>query len=242
MNTTNIDELLNHIRKLNKGIFTNSEFTKHAQKAGDIMQSEVQNAMKNVSGMDYHQSYQLKRTIGSQTADFKVTNSRAIIGFGQIDDLNQQTKRRAQRGTFISASGETRIVKLRPERDLPSWVIMEFGRKGTAQSGAKVPSFISKEIHYSPRPSKKFMVGPSESLHFRAPIFFMTANTQSQDKDKSRATMKLREHSGIREGKMFRTGLKNAIPKIQEELAKGIMESLKSNIKQHGGKGAVTRL
>ncbi len=242
MLTTNFNELVNHITRVNKGLFKNAEFTTHAQKAGDAMQKEVQKAMKNVGGMDYHQSYQLKRTMSTQTADWKVSETKANIGFGEINDLNKQTKRKAQRATFSNPDGSTRTIKLRPEQDLPSWIIMEFGRKGTSQKGSTVPSFIKKEINYSPREKKDVLFGPSTSLHMRAPIFFMTNKEMLSKHHGIKSDKGFKSHSGIREGKFFRNGLINARPAIQKALADGIEASLRANIAKLGGRGVVTRV
>lgn len=239
---TNHAELAAHIKYIHTGLFRNSEFTKHALKAGDAMKKETQKAMKSVSGMDYHQSYQLKRTISTQPSHYKSTDTKVSIGFGQIDDLNQQTTRKAQKAIFKNPDGSARTIKLRPEADLPSWVIMEFGRKGTGNKSPTVPSFIRREINYSPREQKTILFGPSTSLHMRAPVFFMTNRAMLQKYHGVKSDKGFRQHPGIREGKFFRAGLKNAKEEIHRELANGIEESLRANLAKLGVRGTVTRI
>ncbi|MNV21229.1 hypothetical protein D3C71_1121590 [compost metagenome] len=103
---------------------------------------------------------------------------------------------------------------------------MEFGRKGTGGKAGSVPSFIKKEITYSPRDSKTLMFGPSESRHNSKPIMFMT-NKKIMEEHGHKSAKSLAKHPGIREGRFFRDGLKSAEPSIQMILGNGIQDSLR---------------
>lgn len=224
MTTTNIDELLKHLKQVYGSLFRTKEFERYAAKAGDKIQEEVLQALKsNKAGYNYRQSSALRRTLSTQTADYITGRSSMKIGFGYIDDLNRSTKRGAQRAIF---PGIPEPIRLKPERELPSWVIMEFGRKGTANRPSAVPSFIKKEISYSPREPKSLLFGPSESYHFSKPVFFMT--NKEALKSHGQSIKGAQKHPGIREGRFFRDGLKQAIPQIQLILGEGIEASLQS--------------
>jgi hypothetical protein len=220
---TNIDELKAHLEKVFSTMYTTGEFTQYANNAGDAMEEGVIERL-NSGIYDYNQSYALKRTINTDKPEVLSKGGRGSsvkIGYGNIDDFNQQTLRGPQRATFIGSDGSKLTIGLRPERELPSWIIMEFGRKaGSGSSSSQIPEEF--KVAYSARQSKPYLVGPSTSLHSRKPVFFMASLQGKSSNMKSD-----RGHPGVHEGRIFRGGLELATPKIIENILAGTEASLR---------------
>jgi hypothetical protein len=240
---TNVDELKAHLKAVYGKMFTSKEFERRAFQAGEKMQESVQQAMAN-SSHDLQQSYRLKREISTETPDVFSAPTKVRIGFGHIPSLNKYTLRPPQRGTFI-IGGQVKTIRLVGEKELPSWIIMEFGRKGTSYKASTVPSFIKKEISYSTREDKPFMIGPSTSSHFKNHIFFMANKgmlAKHHSEIPSNEHKRFKRHPGIKESAFFRDGLENSKQKVFNELSVGIYHSLVSLSRKNGGTGRVTML
>jgi hypothetical protein len=148
--TTNIVELKAHIKMVFNNLLKTSEFKASAKEAGEAMKQRVQSRV-NADKYDYIQTGNFKRLLREEKAsiDINKTGSKAVIGFapvrdeeGGLDDwlINDWAMRGPQNARFTNEHGETTNIKLRPEQQLPNWIIMEFGRKaGSGASARGIP-------------------------------------------------------------------------------------------------------
>jgi hypothetical protein len=225
--TTNLAQLEIHLRTVFTELFKTAEFKEEAKLAGEEMKKSVISKMGS-SKYDYLQSGELMRVAKDDVpwVEANRTGSKANIGYGDIEGWNDETKRGPQRGKFTTASGKEITVRLRPEPTLPSWIVMEFGRR--PQPVDKVPKDF--QVPYAQRDaSKKFLFGPSTSTHFRKNIFFMSPFNITGNKEEART------HPGIKAGKFFREGLKSSQPKVEEKLGEAIEVSLRALSVRYGG-------
>jgi hypothetical protein len=233
---TNIEELKLHLKKVFGEMTQTKEFEEFAYKAGDAIKDSVIRKTKTNGQYNYIQSGRLLRTLRTNEPELQVnkTGSKAVIGYGYIDDFNQQTKRGPQKAVFKQFNGDEIKIGLRPEPSLPNWIIAEFGRR--AGTGA-APTGIPQEflVPYAARDQeKKFMVGPSISFHNRKPVFFM-ANFSNTSRSSAMNGLGLKTHPGIHEGRMFRDGLREAQEKINLNLGEALYHSLESLASKYGG-------
>jgi hypothetical protein len=230
MVTTNLSDLQNHIRKVFGELLTTNALDSYAKQAGLSMKEEVIEKMSR-AGHDYYQSGTMMRLMKSELPRIHLNNTKTkmTIGLGEVDEWNWETKRGPQRATFmIPDTGEEKTIRLRPEQDLPAWIIMEFGRRqGNGVGATGIPKDFL--VSYTARDqSKEHMFGPSSSYHFRKPVFFMT------HKQKSDAPASI--HPGIKAGNFFRDGLKASQEDVQNKLALGIEASLNEIAAKYGGR------
>ncbi|WP_336784160.1 hypothetical protein [Paenibacillus illinoisensis] len=222
---TNIDEILNHLKQMHKEVLRTESFKQGAKGAGEAMKARVVNSLSS-SGYDYLQSGTLLRVVKGDVPHVEVnkTGTKAQIGFGDIDELNMETKRGPQRGIFTDKDGATRSIGLRPEPSLPAWIIMEFGRRAGGGAGAKgIPKAF--QVPYTARDSsKQFLYGPSQSYHFNKRILFMTNKTDGRN----------RMHPGVRAGHFFRDGLRNSQDDVRQLLGDALKESMKEVAGRYG--------
>lgn len=221
---TNFDELERHLKHVFTKLFQTQSFQKEASFIGEAMRRNVLNIMNN-SYYDYSQSGNLRHIIKTTDDGYYVTKTRAVIGFGGLDDLNAFTKRKGQRAVFFDGTDYRKEIRLRAEPSLPSWIIAEFGRKageGTSTSG------IPKEfiVPYAPRESKSFMFGPSDSRHYRKRIYFM-ANRKNLTKPFPSEPVDNFRHPGVHRGRIFSRGLERSKYEINELFTSAINASLK---------------
>lgn len=226
MARSNIESLLAHMKELHKNVLRSQAMKEGAKSAGAAMKGSVIKGLSS-AGYDYRQSGTLLRVIKGDVADMQVnkTGTSLKIGFGDIDELNYETKRGPQRGIFSKKDGSTQSIGLRPEPSLPSWIIMEFGRKAGNGVGMKgIPKAF--QVSYTPRdPNKQFMFGPSKSMHFNKRILFMTERQGDGVP---------RTHPGIRAGRFFRDGLKNAKDDIDAHLSHALREAFREVAGKNG--------
>ncbi len=222
---TNIDDILHQLKQMHKDVLKTESFRQGAKNAGEAMKVRVLNGIAS-SGYDYLQSGSLLRVVKGDMPHVEVnkTGSSAKIGFGDIDELNIETRRGPQRGVFTNKDGHTLSIGLRPEPSLPSWIIMEFGRRSGSGAGAKgIPKAF--QVPYTTRDSsKQFLFGPSQSYHFNKRILFMTNKTDGRN----------RTHPGVRAGHFFRDGLRNSQSDVKQLLGEALKESMKEVASRYG--------
>jgi hypothetical protein len=230
---TNIDELVKNLQGFFSEAMKTNTFVSYAQKAGDSMKDHVIAKARGNGEYSFIQSGRLMRTLKTNDAEVKTnkTGSKATIGYGYVDDFNQQTKRGAQ--VAITRYGQE--IGLRPEPSLPDWIIVEFGRKpGVGVSAGNIPSEF--QVSYVARdPNKQFVTGPFQTLyHMRKPIFFMTSYKNHGVLSNGMGVAP-RTHPGIHEGRIFRDGLANSKESINQYIGEGLYESTKELSRKYGG-------
>lgn len=220
--TSNIAQLENVIREFASNLLKTSEFKQNAFAAATEMQKSV---MAHLNGSDLVQTGRLKQIIRQKNnigVEINKTGSKAFIGAVDIDELNVETLRRGQRATFGN-----KTISLHGERDLPAWIIMEFGRRsGTGVSSSGIPKEF--QVSYSGRDADKaFLFGPSSSRHFRKPVFFMTTMNNASEP--------AREHPGVQGRKFFQKGLADSKDRVNEKLGIALYASAVALAQRLGG-------
>jgi hypothetical protein len=225
----NINELEAHLKQVFGELLKTEIANSFAKKAGQVMKENVQKQL-NSKGYSYNQSGALRGTL-QRDVPFVQTNktgSKISIGFGDLDEWNIETLRGPQNAVFDLGDGRTKNVRLRPEPTLPSWIIMEFGRREGNGTGLPPDMPDMFKVGYGGRDSdKKFMFGPSLSYHFRKPVFFMTREKEGEKHGET--------HPGIREGRFFRDGLKNSQEEVYELMLEGLRQSMIEVAARYGG-------
>lgn len=227
-NKTNGQDVQAHLKRVFERMFETDQLHNYAVRAGNRLKKGIREAVAS-SPYNYDQSGNLLKTINRSETAVLIEQNKATIGFGNIDIFNTETRRLPQHATFKTSNGDIE-VSLRPEPELPSWIIAEFGRK--AGVGGATPSGIPSRfvVPYTPRDDdKKFLFGPSDTRHYMKPIYFM-----------SRIPTKSQSSAGrIEGGHIFTRGLEYSKEKIRLELTAGIYASLATLARQNGNGGAV---
>jgi hypothetical protein len=238
MNRTNIGDLLIHLEKnVFKMMFKTQSMRKRSMQIGDSLQKGVLDNIKRGGSV---QSSTLHQNLEGQLPEEKSSPSSIKIGFGDID-ITGEAKRPSQKASFsLSRHSKTRRltvfqVNLAPERELPSWVILEFGRKSGV--GGASPKGIPKNflVSYTPRDQQKNMlIGPSLTSHSKKPVFFMgTTRKDGYKSNIAKSKLDARPHPGIRARKIFRDSLKTRKDIINVLFSMGIRESLRELGNRH---------
>jgi len=243
--SSNMNDLEKHLQRLADEVFANrAVMEKFAIEVTDVMQENVLKSMGNGRN-DWTQSGDLKWAIERDAGGFKFNKRTIQIGFGQLDHMNQ-TKRAAQRASFLlqlktkkeGAKRATRKgvwvnLRFKPEKELPTWLIAEFGRSGSAtKAGGKIPKDFM--VNYTPRPEKNILIGPSgKTVGLRKQIFFMATRKRALEMV---PRTRLRTHRGIEEGRIFRRGLSTSKNRIFEVMGNAIHASLRDFAMRNGGK------
>lgn len=232
---TNMDEVIKNVQALFSEMLSTDTMVSIAKATGQNLKYNTIDHMKN------SQTGRLKTALnyeqvkvnppGRITATTKTATLR--IGFGDFETLTQETLRDFQKATF-KIDGVEKTFWLRNEKFLPSWIIMEFGRR--AGSGVGTPADMPKMFHlkeehsptvwrgpYGDRGKKEFLFGPSENRIFKKPVFFMTSAKTG------------RTHPGIQAQKFFRKGLKDSEEALNEDLALALRESVRELTSKYGG-------
>lgn len=234
---TNIDQLVMKLQSFFEDLLLTQEMKDFGSAAGHAMKVNVIDALG-----DHVQSGQLRRALWSEEPEVKTSGPKATkkktltIGYGDNDNggvglgpLGAETLRSGQNAQFW-VDDKVKNIKLRGEKDLPSWIILEFGRRaGNGQSAAGIPSeFV---VPYTPRDqSKAFLVGPSVSFHFNKPVFFMSRFDRGggfQDP--------VRYHPGFAGIHFFQNGLKNSKEEVNDLILDGLVASARTLAKKYGG-------
>jgi hypothetical protein len=218
--SSNIVQLQIHLKNMFNELLKTTSMKSHGKMAGEHMKQSVIGKV----GSKYNQSGTMRRLLRTEVPIVQAnkTGSKLNIGLGDIDEWNDETRRGPQRAVFTLANGGQKTVGLRPEPVLPAWIIMEFGRR-PANTTAIPKDF---QVPYTNRDSsKQFMFGPSNSYHFRKPVFFMT-NQQG-------ATP--RTHPGVPAGRFFREGLKESQEEVNKIIGQGLEESMRELAIRYGG-------
>jgi hypothetical protein len=241
LTTTNIADLEKHLKSVFEELLKTKSFERKAVMIGDTLQNSVIN-MLDSGRYDYNQSGNLRHLIKTSDSGWKVTKTKVSVGFGSLEDLSDPrfAKRQPQRAVFNSGTDYKKTIVFGSEPDLPEWIIAEFGRKrGTGGSNT---SGIPKEflVSYSSRDSsKEFMMGPSDSRHFRKNIYFMASRNKIQSMFPSEPISDLRRHPGVVAGHIFSSGLSMSIPKVREQFEEAIRDSLIELSNKYGNRGGV---
>lgn len=241
---TNITELEHHLRRMADELLTNrAVLERYAIQATEAMQAGVLQSMSSGSH-DWTQSGDLKWAIQADPGGFKFNKRTLSLGFGELSHMNQ-VRRATQRATFLlqmkhKADGAKRASRkdvwvnltLKAEKQLPEWIIAEFGRSGSSVTAGKVPKGFM--VNYTPRPDKQFLVGPSGRTlgGLRKQIYFMASRKRALD---FMPRTRLRTHSGIEEGRIFRKGLASSKNRIFNIMGDGIGASLRDFAAKNGG-------
>jgi hypothetical protein len=170
-NGTNFDEFEAHMKRFLPNMIQSEELKKASFDSFDIMYKNVMNRLK-MTDYDYNQSGDflgLMRSEGDGKGEGnpKIGRTKIQIGFGGYEEglsgeLNSQLyMRKKQSHTIRKWSGYTSF-ETEAEKEMPKWILMEFGRSGTENTADKVPRQF--KVPYTSRSSKNMMVGPSDNM------------------------------------------------------------------------------
>jgi len=213
---TNFDELKKELAIIQFKLLMSSEISDAMKRSGAIMKREVLVGYnKSQFGI---QSGRLLQTLMSDTPSVRrlPKQSQIVVGYGNLDVLNQ-VKRKKQNAIFPNPGGSSYKpirIKLSAERDLPTWIIVEFGRASGSRGSS--PAEIPREfrVNYKPRKKRPLLYArQSLSKHTTKSVTFQVS-AQSPNAGGY--------HPGIKAGRIFRTGLVRARNNINKNLSEAI--------------------
>lgn len=233
--TSNIGELETHLKQMFNGMLSSPELKEASR--------EVHRTMGNAVMSKWH-SLNRRRTGGfeellqieiNDTPPVENTTRVLTIGFGRFETMTYDLEaKRLTEYQWHYVNGVKKLITLHEEKELPKWIIAEFGAWGV---GDTIPEQF--KLSYTRRPERQFLYGPSAGR----PI---GANGKVADTDKSKLGFFMasksfvesqgvepRRHSGIKAGHIFSGGLKDSKQEVFEDLYKGIEKYLER--KMSGG-------
>jgi hypothetical protein len=236
---TNIEEVEREVNRHFKGMMKSKEMTDAGKTASKVMGRYVLDEVADggESGYDYEQSGDFHNMLSSEAkgGDIQQTPSKLSMGFGYIPELNNgvEAKRNFQTQKHWIGSrknGRYVTVQLKEEKQMPKWIIAEFGSGKQAEKGKRHKDM---QISYSPRPDKKYMFGPSKGKvggdgGGSKEGYFMISKQGAQGMYGNKSSVG-RKHPGVKAGRIFRRGLEKSKEEVREILGDGIRSYLNNN-------------
>lgn len=232
MSTTNIEELEKHISNVFNNMFKSEEMKVASVEAKKRMGRGVTSQVESGgdSGYDYNQTGDFHSALVDEMKDNAIYQSKnsILIGFGDMDSMNMgvYAKRNFQRQLHVTRKGN-RMVFLKEEKELPKWIIAEFGSGGKGE-GKSIPKEFN--LPYAPRPGKDFLYGPSLGNitgGSKKGYFMVSGQTASSLSGADNHT--LPTHPGVKPGRIFRKGLNDSKDDVHRILGSGIDAYLKNH-------------
>lgn len=231
---TNMNEVIKNVQALFNEILSTDTMVSIAKATGQNLKYNTIDHMKN------SQTGRLKTALNMEQVNIKkpgkisatTKTAKLTIGYGDIEALTFETLREWQKAVFKNPDGTDRTIWLKPEKFLPSWIIMEFGRR--AGSGVGMPANMPKMFDlgkvggigaYDSDSSKQFLFGPSKNRIYKKHVFFMTNRKESTS----------RTHPGIKAQEFFRKGLADSKEALNEDISLALRESARELASKYGG-------
>jgi hypothetical protein len=246
--TTNVEELKRHLNKVFKGLYKSEELID----SGRIIYRELHsNFMENLesSTYDLQDTGSMKHYFSALKRNYEWDNAGSYftVGFGNLVDMEDKfTNQELFRATRVSDfmfGYKRRLDKngnpvYRPnfikttiegEKQLPKWIIMEFGTGQYAEKG--MPKML--KVNYTRRSGKQYLFGPStrEYSGNTKPTYIQVSKESIEKINQKHIgnngqpigrLAQLKVHRGVRPSRPFRNTLSQTKPTIIKEFSNGI--------------------
>jgi hypothetical protein len=233
---TNIEDLEKHLKDKFRGMMKSREMVSAGKDASKAMGRYVLDELADggASGYDYDQTGDLHKMLADEAraGNTHSTASTLSMGYGYLLELNEgfealRDEQRQQHWIGSKSGGRYVTIRLKKEKEMPKWIIAEFG---TGRQAVDKPKDKKFDIDYTYRPGKEFMYGPSRGRVSggKKEGYFMVGRRGASNLLGNRAENRknFTRHPGVKAGQIFSRGLAKSKVEVNDILRDGIKDYL----------------